>query len=581
MKGNSARLMPAIDRELREADERAARRKNERRFQSLIEKSSDIITVVSVDGTILYESPSVERLLGPGSHGLTGTRLQDHIHPDDHELVCNALLAPPGEGQPFEFRVPARDGGWRTLEATINHLLDDPNVGGIVLNCRDITARKQDEQTIRHLAYFDALTGLANRTLFNDRLAQALAHSKRRGARGLAIMFLDLDRFKAINDTLGHGAGDELLRLLATRLGTTLREEDTVARLGGDEFLFLFPDVDDVEDAARIAQKLLAVFQQPFTLGDHEYHVTGSIGISMFPLDGGDAESILRNADTALHRAKMQGGNRYQLYAPAMNALAVKSLILENSLRRAIDRNELKLHYQPMRNLATGGTVAVEALMRWQHPDLNLISPAEFIPIAEETGLIVPMTRWALRTACAQMKNWQREGVPLQSVSVNVSAYHFQDMNLPAMLDEILRAEQLDGRHLCVELTESVMMDDAEASIATLQELKKLGVKISIDDFGTGFSSLSYLRRLPIDTLKIDQSFVKRISNDSEDAAIVMLIISMAHTLNLGVVAEGVETESQMEFLRANGCNIIQGFLISRPLPVEEITRFLSLSSRA
>ena len=576
MKGNSARLIPAIERELREAGERAARRKNERRFRSLIENSSDIITVVDVDGTILYESPSVERLLGLTSGRLTGTRLQDHVHPADVERV-NAAIAGPSNGgiEPFEWRFRERDGGWRILEATVNHLLDDPNVGGIVLNSRDITARKQDEQTIRHLAYFDALTGLANRTLFNDRLAQALAHSKRRGARGFAIMFLDIDRFKAINDSLGHGAGDDLLRLASTRLTDSLRGEDTVARLGGDEFLFLFPDVDDVEDAARLAQKLLALFRPPFQLAGHDYHLTASVGISMYPLDGADAETILRNADTALYRAKEQGGNRYQLYAPAMNALAMKSLILENSLRRALDRDELTVYYQPLREIATGDTVGVEALVRWQHPDLGVISPAEFIPIAEETGLIVPLTRRVLRTACAQMKAWQRAGIAPRSVSVNVSASHFEECNLPQMIEEILREEELDGRHLCLELTESLMMEDAEASIATLQELKKLGLKISIDDFGTGYSSLSYLKRLPIDTLKIDQSFVRNIPNDSGDAAIALLIIGMAQNLRLSVVAEGVETEAQLAFLRSKGCNVVQGFLISRPIPAEEMTGFL------
>jgi diguanylate cyclase (GGDEF)-like protein len=444
-----------------------------------------------------------------------------------------------------------------------------------VLKCRDITARKQDEETIRHLAYFDALTNLPNRMLFSDRLAQALAHSRRRGARGAAIMFLDLDRFKTINDTLGHGAGDQLLRLAAERLSGALREEDTVARLGGDEFLFLLPDVDDVEDAARIAQKILGLFSAPFVVMDHELHVTTSIGISMFPLDGADDETLLRNADTALHRAKDQGGNRYQLYAPAMNAIALKSLILENSLRRAIDRNELTLHYQPLTALESGDTVGVEALIRWQHPELGLIAPIEFIPIAEETGLIVPLTSWVLRTACAQMKAWQRSGIALQTISANVSASHFNECNLPTMIRDILRSENLDGRHLCIELTESVMMENAEGTISTLQELKKLGVKISIDDFGTGYSSLSYLKRLRIDTLKIDQSFVRNIPHDSEDAAIAILIIGMAQNLKLSVVAEGVETEAQRSFLRSKRCDIIQGYLVSRPLPLHEMTEFL------
>ena len=372
MKGSSARLLPAIDRELREAEERATRRKaeralheNERRFRSLIEHSSDITTLVDGNGTILYESPSVERLLGHQPGDLIGSPLEQHLHPEDLELVRQAIREPvPGAVPTIEFRFRERDGGFRPLEATVTNLLDNPDLGGIVLNCRDITARKRDEATIRHLAYFDALTGLPNRMLFNDRLAQALAHAKRHHAPGVAILFLDIDRFKTINDTLGHGAGDELLRAAALRVSSMLREEDTVARLGGDEFLFLLVGIHDIENAARVAQKLLDLFVAPFTVHDHELHVTASIGISMFPLDGHDGETLIRNADTALYRAKEQGRNRYQLYAPAMNEIAMRRLVMENALRRALDRNELALHYQPLVSLETGETVGVEALLR-------------------------------------------------------------------------------------------------------------------------------------------------------------------------------------------------------------------------
>jgi diguanylate cyclase (GGDEF)-like protein len=411
--------------------------------------------------------------------------------------------------------------------------------------------------------------------LFDDRLAQALAHSRRRGARRLAVMFLDLDRFKTINETLGHGAGDELLRAVATRLTGVLREEDTVARLGGDEFLFLLPEIDDVEDAARVARKVLTELVTPFSVHGHELHVTASVGIAMFPFDGADAETLVRNADSALYRAKEQGGNRCQLYAPAMNAIAFKRLVLENSLRRAIEREELRLHYQPLVSLHDGTFVGVEALIRWQHPELGMVLPAEFIPLAEETGLIVQLTHWVLRTACRQMKEWQDAGLELATVSVNISAQHFNAANLPVVVSEALSSAGLDGRYLCLELTESVMMEDAEETIATLLELKKLQVKVSIDDFGTGYSSLSYLKRLPIDTLKIDQSFVRNTPADPDDAAIAMLIISMAHSLNLSVVAEGVETEEQMHLLRSQQCDIMQGYLVSRPLPGPEITEML------
>jgi diguanylate cyclase (GGDEF)-like protein/PAS domain S-box-containing protein len=590
MKGSSARLIPAIARELREAAERANRRRaeealrdSERRFRALIEHSTDILTVVDRVGRIVYESPSVERLLGHTAGELMGSALEEHVHPEDRHALAAALAESAGASTPVaaEFRMRVRDGEWRFLEASVSNLLDNAEVGGIVLNSRDITARKQDEETIRHLAYFDALTGLPNRMLFDDRLAQALAHSRRRGARGLAILFLDLDRFKTVNETLGHGAGDELLRTAAARLTSVVRESDTVARLGGDDFLFLLPEIDDVEDAVRVARKVLAELVAPFSVHGHELHLTASVGIALSPLDGNDADTLVRNADTALYRAKEQGGNRYQLYAPAMNAIAFKRLVLENSLRRAIEREELRLYYQPLVSLQDGTFVGVEALIRWQHPDLGLVSPAEFIPLAEETGLIVPLTHWVLRTACRQMKEWQDAGLELTTVSVNISAQRFSATDLPRAVSEALAAAGLHGRHLCLELTESVMMENVEETIATLLELKKLEVKISIDDFGTGYSSLSYLKRLPIDTLKIDQSFVRNTPADADDAAIAMLIISMAHSLNLSVVAEGVETEEQMQMLRSQQCDIMQGYLVSRPVPGGEIAAMLSRRPRA
>ena len=583
MKGSAARLLPAIERELREAGGRSTRRKaekalrdNERRFRSLIEHSSDIIKVIDGSGTIVYESPSVERLLGHTAGDLIGTPVQQHIHPDDVEGFMAALAAPEEDTRSVEFRFQERGGGWRPLEATVNHLLDNPDVAGVVLNCRDISARKRDEATIRHLAYFDALTGLPNRMLFNDRLAQALAHSRRRGERGLAILFFDLDRFKTINDTLGHGAGDELLRATAERLTCCVREEDTVARLGGDEFLFLLPGVDEVKNAARVAQKILDLFAAPFQITGHELHVTTSIGISLFPLDGNDAETLVRNADTALYRAKEEGRNRYQLYAPAMNAVAFRRLVMENNLRRAVERNELTLHYQPLVSLETGETLSVEALIRWNQSEIGAIAPSEFIPMAEETGSIVPLTRWILHTACTQMKKWQDAGIAPRTVSVNVSARRFNDSHLPSMISEVLRSTGLDGTSLTIELTESVMMENVEATINTLQQLKDLGIKISIDDFGTGYSSLSYLKRLPIDTLKIDQSFVRDIPSDSDDVAIAMLIIAMAHNLDLSVVAEGVETEEQATFLRSRSCDIMQGYVVSRPKPAGEVEQFFT-----
>ena len=589
MKGSSARLIPAIERELREAEKRAggrraeeALRNSERRFRALIENSSDIITVLDAGGRILYESPSAERLLGHAAGALIGMELTDQIHPDDRHAVATAIELSSRAPGPMmaEFRMREPNGEWRSLQASVSNLLDNVEVRGIVLNARDVTGRKQDEEMIRHLAYFDALTGLPNRMLFDDRLAQALAHSRRRGARGLAIFLLDLDRFQTVNDTLGHGAGDELLRAAAARFSNVLREQDTVARLGGDEFLFVVSELDDAESAALVAGKILAELEAPFSISGHDLHLTASIGVAMFPQDGSEAAALIRDADTALHRAKKQGGNRYQLYDPTMNAIAFRRLVLENSLRRAFEREELRLHYQPLVSLQDGTFVGVEALIRWQHPELGLVSPAEFIPLAEETGLIVQLTHWVLKTACAQMKAWHDAGLELSSMSVNVSAQRFGTANLPEAVREALTSAGLDGKHLCIELTESVMMENPEQTIATMQELKQLRVKISIDDFGTGYSSLSYLKRLPIDTLKIDQSFVRHMPADSDDAAIALLIISMAHNLNLSVVAEGVETTEQMESLRSQKCDVMQGYLVSRPVPGVEMTALLTKVQR-
>jgi diguanylate cyclase (GGDEF)-like protein/PAS domain S-box-containing protein len=582
MKGSAARLLPAIERELREARERGTRRaaeqalrESERRFRALIEHSFDIIAVLDATGTILYESPSFHRALGRRAQSMSGTQLQTYLHPEDVELVLSTLARPPSEGPvTIEFRLAQQQGEWGSFEATVNNLLENEAVTGIVFNCRDVTLRKQDERTIRYLAYYDALTGLPNRMLFKDRLAQALALAGRRGARGVAVMFLDLDRFKTINDTLGHGVGDELLRLAADRLQRSLRQADSVARLGGDEFLFLLPGIDTPEDAERLGRKIIELFAKPFLIDGNELYITTSIGITLYPSDATDGETLIRNADTALYRAKEQGRNRCQLYAAAMNATAARRMMLENALRRAIERDELQLHYQPIVTLDGTAIHGVEALLRWPHEKIGDIAPIEFIPMAEETGLIIPLSQWVFRTAFGQMKRWLDAGLTLKSVSVNVSAHRFNDCKLPAMIGAALQETNLDGRHVNVELTESVMMEDAEATILTLQELKKLGVSISIDDFGTGYSSLSYLKRLSIDTLKIDQSFVRHIPS-SDDAAIAALIIAMAHTLELSVIAEGVESEAQRSFLESKSCDLMQGYLFSEALPERELTKLL------
>ena len=427
---------------------------------------------------------------------------------------------------------------------------------------------------IEHLAYYDGLTALPNRELFIDRLSLALVQAHRDN-RKLAVLFLDLDRFKLINDSLGHAVGDELLRAMGKRVHEAVREGDTLARLGGDEFTLLLPGVHNAAEAARVAQKVLEAARAPFQLQGREVFVTTSIGISLYPEDGADAEALIRNADIAMYRAKEQGRDRFQLYAPAMNAQAVERLGLEHGLRKALAQDQLVLHYQPIIEVATGRIHGMEALLRWRHPDLGLVPPDDFIELAEATGLITPMGPWILEEACGRTRAWQRGTRYYFSVAVNLSARQFLERDLVSQVERALSTTGLEARYLELEITESVAMQSAENTLRTLTELKALGVRISIDDFGTGYSSLAYLKRFPIDTLKIDQSFVSDIVTDRNDSAITAAVIAMAHGLGLRVVAEGVEREEQLDFLRRQRCDHYQGYLFSRPLAADEFLALL------
>src|SRR5438105_12668941 len=427
---------------------------------------------------------------------------------------------------------------------------------------------------MEHLAYHDALTGLPNRPLFMDRLIMSVAQASRSNQK-LAVFFLDLDRFKDINDSLGHSTGDGLLKAVAERIHRCIREGDTVARLGGDEFTLLIPRIDHVEDAAKIAQKIIETLKIPFSILDHELFVTTSVGISVYPDDGTDPETLVRNADTAMYRAKDQGRDNYQLYTPAMNARALERLALENMLRKALSHRELVLYYQPVADMKTKNVVGVEALIRWRHPERGLISPAHFIPVAETSVLLIPVGDWVLRTPCMQTKLWHKRIDPELTVAVNLSARQFQQPNFTEQIAEVLEETGLAPRHLELEITESSAMQNAENTIYTLRELKALGVRIAMDDFGTGYSSLSYLKRYPIDTLKLDQSFVRDITTDPSDAAIATAVIAMAHSLDLRVIGEGVETEEQFAFLLKQKCDYIQGYLFSPPQAVESLEAYL------
>ena len=447
---------------------------------------------------------------------------------------------------------------------------ENGEVSGIIGVATDITERKRAEKRLVQLANYDSLTGLPNRTLFRDRLAHAVAQANRKN-RLVALLFLDLDRFKMINDSLGHLAGDKLLQAVSGRLLANAREEDTVARLGGDEFTVILEDITNTEDATIVARKILEVMGKPFYLDGHEVFVTTSIGIAIFPLDGQGLDGLLKNADTAMYRAKEQGRNNYQFYTADMNAKAVEHLIMESSLRHALDRDEFVLHFQPQIDLHSREITGMEVLLRWNHPELGLLYPNQFMLLAEETGLIISIGEWVLNKACAQAALWQSQGLPPMRIAVNLSALQFRENNLVATVADALDLAGLDPQHLELEITESFLMDNVDSAIAKLRALSNLGVHLAIDDFGTGYSSLSYLKKFPLNTLKIDQSFVRDISTDPDDAAIAEAIIALAQTLNLRVMAEGVETEEQINFLRTRGCDQAQGFLISHPVPAQDI----------
>ncbi len=439
----------------------------------------------------------------------------------------------------------------------------------------DITKRKQDEERIWYQANFDTLTGLPNRVLFVDRLDQAIKQAKREQHMA-ALVSIDLDRFKVINDTLGHSVGDLLLQEASRRLRSCLRAVDTVARLGGDEFTIVLPSVGSEQDVAGVAQKILESLAQPFHIDQNEAYVSGSIGIAIFPHDADTAEDLLKGADSAMYRAKSKGKNNYQFYTSDMNLKAAAHFTMEVDLRRAIERNELLLYYQPQIDSASRRIIACEALLRWRSGRYGLVSPGEFLPLAEETGLIVPIGEWVLNTACAQAKAWQDEGLKPVRMAVNISARQLKQRNLVETVARALDHSGLDPRNLEIEITESVVMENAEAATKILLELKNMGIRLAVDDFGTGYSSLSYLRHFPIDVLKIDRSFVMDLHINPDDQAIAEAIVMLAKSLNLSVTAEGVENEDQFTHLKRLGCNDVQGFLFSFPLPAEEFRNYLA-----
>jgi diguanylate cyclase (GGDEF)-like protein/PAS domain S-box-containing protein len=463
---------------------------------------------------------------------------------------------------------------------------------GVVTTCEDITHHKKSEAKIVRLAYHDTLTELPNRYLLKDRLTQAI-ESARKYSRQMAILFLDLDGFKRINDTLGHDVGDKLLQQIAKRLLKYSRKSDTVARvkedyrrstvarLGGDEFTILLSEIKHIQGVALVAKRILALFSKPFRVQGHEIFVSFSIGIAVFPRDAENATSLLKNADTAMYNAKKNGRNNFQFYTESMNSITVERFTIENQLRKALDNNELQLYYQPQLDIKTRQIFGVEALLRWTHPEKGLLSAASFISLAEETGFILTIGDWVLKTACQQNKAWQKAGYKPVRVTVNISGFQFRQNSFVKTVKQVLDSTHLDPCYLELEVTESILMDTTEQTIECLKELKSMGVQIAIDDFGTGYSSLNYLNRFPIDKLKIDRSFIRDMSTDPHDNAIVTAIISLAHHLNLDVIAEGVETLQQLLSLYQQGNTLMQGDLMSPPLPTDSLMQLFKKEDKA
>jgi diguanylate cyclase (GGDEF)-like protein/PAS domain S-box-containing protein len=566
-----------------------ALRESEEKYSSLFQHSNDAIFLHDLNGTILDVNEKVLDQFQYTKSQILSMKIAD-LHPAQSLPVSKRAFEKVVENGFFNFEIDFRKKNGEIFPAEVSSSLFKISgtevIQGIV---RDVTDRKRAVEQIAFMAYHDSLTDLPNRHLLKDRLQQTLASAKQYN-RIVAILFLDLDNFKRINDTLGHDQGDKLLLNVAERLQGYIRNSDsitrleveqgdtTVARLGGDEFTILLTEIKHIKDAAKVAQRILDLFNEPFAIESQEVFITTSIGISVYPDDGDTVDALLKHADTAMYHAKDQGRNNYQFYRESMNITTIERLDLENKLRRAMDKKEFVLHYQPQLDTKTKRITAVEALIRWMHPDKGMLLPMTFIPVAEETGLIIPIGEWILHTACTQNKAWQQAGLPPIRVTVNISSVQFSQKNFVKMVGKVLKESGLDPQYLELELTETILMQTTDTAVTTLKELKSLGIRLSIDDFGTGYCSLNYLKRFPIDTLKIDQSFVRDLSINQEDKAIIHAIIALGHSLNLHVIAEGVETVQQLEYLSEKESDAVQGFLFSKPLPHSLFKEFFDRS---
>lgn len=562
----------------------AALRLSEERFRLTFNYAPIGMVISALSGDLLQVNQAICAILGYTDVELLKLKCADITHPEDLDL-CQEMRLRLLNGEFPQYQISKRyiRQDQKIVDALL-HVSLTRNANGepihFIDQVEDISDRKIAEARIAHLAFHDALTGLPNRALFSDRLNQALSLARRTYQTQpdqqviLAVMFIDLDRFKHINDSLGHAIGDRLLQEVSQRFSQNVRKSDTIARMGGDEFIFLLPEIKQVEDAVKVADKILKCLSQPFSIDAHQLHITASIGICLYPHDGEDGEALLKNADVAMYRAKEQGRNHYQIFTQSMHDRNFEWMIMETAIRKAIAQTEFEVYYQPQVDLASGKVISMEALIRWQS-ESGFIAPDKFIPIAEEYGLIIPIGEWVLLTACTQNKLWQSMGLPPVQVSVNVSAKQFQDPQLLAKIQQILQDTNLAPQFLEIEITESAIMKDENAGVNLLKQLQNMGVHLSIDDFGKGYSSLTHLKKFPIQKLKIDASFIREVPANLDDSAITSTVVAIAHTLNLKAIAEGVETTAQLNFLRSLKCDAIQGYIFSPAVPAATATQIL------
>jgi len=564
-----------------EETERNTLRESEERFRALTEQSTDIILIADPSGQIKYASPSVHTVLALHGDSLIGTNVIDLVHPDDFAKTVSTETQSVAYNQnPIdEFRLRHADGRWLYFECVVRNLVQHKYIGGIVYNVRDITERKHAQEKLLFSATHDALTGLPNRALFLGRLQSVVDRRKRHPHQAAAVLFIDIDDFKVVNDCYGHAIGDLLIKEVSNRLRACMRSDGTIARMGGDEFTVLVEDVTDPSDPIRVAERIQSSFAEAFLLEGLEVFKSASIGIALTS-PGTSAEAVLQNADIAMYRAKDQGKACFELFDRTMHEQVMSRLLLEAKLRHALQNEELTLHYQPIVAVDTVAVQGFEALLRWQPAGSNSIPPSTFVPVAEQCGLIVPISAWVLKTACLEGASWRYRypSDPPLYVSINISSKHFSHAGFIGHVKDALEESAVDPQCVTIELTESLAMDDVAATAHTMAQLRTLGVKLSIDDFGTGYSSLSYLRRFPVDTLKIDQSFVKTM--DAENYAIVKTIVGLARNLDLKVVAEGVETTDQHQLLALAGCGSAQGYLFAEPMPAKSVGAFIESNRR-